>query len=139
MGVRQHFCSFRGLTFHEFSGIWSLKENDSSKNIFSDIHGFNLCLLMSYVFVRVRSPWWFSKSGQDDPNSLEANDILCLFEAHGGSKDSVLGEARQGLFLCFGQVRGSCLSWLMVDGTQRNSSGYRMITLPGFSSFDKFA
>lgn len=34
-------------------------------------------------------PRWVSRS-------LEANDILCLFEAHGGSKDSVLGEACQG-------------------------------------------
>ena len=65
--------------------------------------------------------------------SLEANDILCLFEAHGGSKDSVLGEARQGL--CCVSVKFVVHVWvgwwLMVP--QRKSSVYRMITLPGFS------
>lgn len=46
MGERQHFCSFRGLTFHEFSGIWSLKENDS----FTKKTSFQTSMVFIYVF-----------------------------------------------------------------------------------------
>ena len=79
MGDRQHFCSFRDISWIfrnlELERKWFIQQ----KNICSDIHGFYLCLLMSYVFVGGVSPWWFLKSGQDDPSALWRPMIFCVF------------------------------------------------------------
>ena len=49
---------------------------------------------MSFPLVVKKSIRFVAKTKTIQP-PLQANDILCLFEAHGGSKDSILGEARR--------------------------------------------